>query len=113
MRLLAAVREADLAGLTNLLKDPQTGAVAWDRPCKYGTALHLAAYMGQRAAAEYLLQHGADVNARNDDGTMRIPTNGSLEVTEPNRGRPSLPCARFHRRYAAASRGLHQPPTAG
>lgn len=68
VRLLAAVRESDLPGLTSLLADPQTGAVAWDRPCKYGTALHLAAYMGQRAVAEFLLQHGADVNARNDDG---------------------------------------------
>ena len=67
--LLAAVREGDATRVQALLADPAAaGGVAWDRPCKYGTALHLAAYHGQAPLVRFLLDHGADVNARNDQG---------------------------------------------
>ena len=71
VKLLAAVREGDAAGVRALLTDAATGAVAWDRPCRYGTALHIAAYHGQTDIVRMLAAAGADVNARNDQGGPR------------------------------------------
>jgi ankyrin repeat protein len=53
------------------------------------TALHGAAYWGQREAAELLLDAGADPNAASRDGFLRIAPLGSAVATTPGIPQPS------------------------
>jgi uncharacterized protein len=53
------------------------------------TALHGAAYWGQREAAELLLDAGADPSAVSRDGFLQIPPLGSAVATTPGIPQPS------------------------
>jgi ankyrin repeat protein len=76
-----AVKEGDLEKLGALLID-QPEFVS-SRNEKHGrTPLHLAAGFRQRAVAELLLAHGADVNAKDNDGGTPLSSAGSKDVTE-------------------------------
>ena len=68
--LLAAVREGSVPKLQLVLTDPSTGRVDWDQSSRYGTALNMAAYFGQLELVKLLLDNGADINARNEEGNV-------------------------------------------
>ena len=62
MNITEAIRNADLEGLANTLS---THPELVNQPLDRGfTPLVLATYLNQKAVAEILLKHGADVNAQ-------------------------------------------------
>ncbi|HEX2952176.1 MAG TPA: ankyrin repeat domain-containing protein [Armatimonadota bacterium] len=70
VKFITAARDGDLSLVVHLLKN---GVKINDgRPLKGMTALMTAAGNGQYAVAEYLLQHGANVNQQCDTGATAL-----------------------------------------
>lgn len=68
--LFAAIRAGDLAGVRSLVEGSKELANARDR--RGSTPLMQAAMYGDAALLGYLLDHGAEVNATNDDGATAL-----------------------------------------
>jgi|GEM_PF-797093 len=69
-QLRQSIRDGNLEQIMSLTKENPTLVVGKDS--RSNTLLHWAALDGQRNATEYLLEHGAEVNAKNNEGATPL-----------------------------------------
>lgn len=82
-----AAEIGDLETVRQALADDPGLAARFDQ--RGSTALHGAVYWGQLAAAQLLLEAGADPNASTRDSFLKIPPLGSAIATTPGIPQPS------------------------